>query len=432
MNFRLKSFLKNGVVRNAGWLIGEQIFQMVLSFVIGVISARYLGPANYGSLNYTASFIAFFNSVCTLGMDGVVVKKMIDKPDKEGEYLGGCLILRLCSSFLSMISVVVLVWALNPNDPIKIVLAGIQSIRMLFEAVYVLNTWFQRHLKAKYISLSKMIAAIVVAAYKIVLLATLKSVVWFAFASVLSYIVNALLLYCFYRKESPQKLKPAIAHGWDVLGESYHFILSGIMTSIYGQMDKIMIGKMLGDSEVAYYTLSLTIASMWIFVPTAIVNSLRPSILEAKRVGNEKEYTQRLLKLYSIIIWTCLVVAVFGVLLIKPAIYILYGEAYLPAVNSFRIVIWSELFSMIGVARGVWIVSENKNKYVKYYLAIGSVFNLVMNFVLIPMIGTLGAAIATLITQIITSMIAPLFFKETRMHTALVLKAFVFSWRKKE
>jgi len=429
---RLTNLLRNRTVKNAGWLIGEQIFQMVLTFVIGVISARYLGPANYGSLNYTASFIAFFNSICTLGMDGVVIKKMIDKPDKEGEYLGGCLMLRLFSSMLSMVSVVMLVWALNPNDPIKILLAGIQSVRMLFEAMYVLNTWFQRYLKAKYVSLAKMIAAILVAVYKIILLATLKSVVWFAFSSVLSYMINALVVYAFYRRESTQKLKPAFSKGWEVLGESYHFILSGIMTSIYGQMDKIMVGKMLGDSEVAYYTLALTIASMWVFVPTAIINSFRPSILEAKQAGNEKEYTHRLLKMYSIIIWTCLSVAVIGVFLIRPAIYILYGEAYLPAVDSFRIVIWCEIFSMIGVARGVWIVSENKNKYVKYYLAIGAVFNLVMNMVLIPVIGTLGAAVATLLTQIITSMIAPLFFKETRIHTSLVLKAVVFYWRKKE
>jgi len=303
---------------------------------------------------------------------------------------------------------------------------------MLFEAMYVLNTWFQRYLKAKYVSLAKMIAAILVAVYKIILLATLKSVVWFAFSSVLSYMINALVVYAFYRRESTQKLKPAFSKGWEVLGESYHFILSGIMTSIYGQMDKIMVGKMLGDSEVAYYTLALTIASMWVFVPTAIINSFRPSILEAKQAGNEKEYTHRLLKMYSIIIWTCLSVAVIGVFLIRPAIYILYGEAYLPAVDSFRIVIWCEIFSMIGVARGVWIVSENKNKYVKYYLAIGAVFNLVMNMVLIPVIGTLGAAVATLLTQIITSMIAPLFFKETRIHTSLVLKAVVFYWRKKE
>lgn len=71
---------------------------------------------------------------------------------------------------------------------------------------------------------------------------------------------------------------------------------------------------------------------------------------------------------------------------------------------------------------------EGKNKYVKYYLGIGAVVNLVFNTLLIPVYGIEGAAVATLVTQITTSMIAPLFFKETRIHTKYVLEAFALTW----
>ena len=66
----------------------------------------------------------------------------------------------------------------------------------------------------------------------------------------------------------------------------------------------------------------------------------------------------------------------------------------------------------------------------KYYLAIGVGVNLVLNFFLIPAWGIEGAALATLVTQITTSLIAPMFFKQTRVHTKIVLEAFCFSWRK--
>lgn len=88
---------------------------------------------------------------------------------------------------------------------------------------------------------------------------------------------------------------------------------------------------------------------------------------------------------------------------------ILYGEAYLGAVETLRIAIWFETFAMIGTARGIWILCENKNKYVKYYLGIGAVVNLILNSVLIPKFGINGAAFAALVTQITTSLIAPLF-----------------------
>ena len=100
-------------------------------------------------------------------------------------------------------------------------------------------------------------------------------------------------------------------------------------------------------------------------------------------------------------------------------------------IKVLKIAIWCEVFSVIGTARGIWILAEEKNKFVKYYLAIGVVVNLVLNMVMIPFCGIEGAALATLLTQITTSMIAPLFFKSTRIHTKLVCEALCFSWLRK-
>ena len=98
------------------------------------------------------------------------------------------------------------------------------------------------------------------------------------------------------------------------------------------------------------------------------------------------------------------------------------------AVSTLQIAIWVETFSMIGTARGIWILCEDKNKYIKYYLAIGVVVNLALNMLLIPVWGIEGAAFATLITQITTSIISPMFFPETRIHTKIVFEAFYFKW----
>ena len=109
-------------------------------------------------------------------------------------------------------------------------------------------------------------------------------------------------------------------------------------------------------------------------------------------------------------------------------IRILYGEAYIGSIGVLRTAIWFETFSVIGTARGIWILAENMNKYVKYYLMIGAGVNLILNLVMIPVMGITGAAIATLITQITTSIIAPLFFRETRVHSKIVFEAFTLKW----
>ena len=423
--------IKNKEIKNAGWIIGERIVQMLLSFVVGILSARYLGPENYGSLNYTASFITFFSSIAMLGMEGVIIKKMIEHPEQEGSFLGGSIVLRLISSIFSSIAVVLVVVLLNPGDNEKLFLVLIQSVQLLFTAFHIFDSWFQRYLKSKYISIAKILATIIVMGYKLYLLYAKKSIFWFAFSNSLSYIIIAIVLFVFYKKSKGPELKWNIKSGMCVLTDSYHYIFSGLMVAIYGQMDKIMLGKMLSDTAVGLYTTGIAICSMWIFVPTAIINSFRPTILTLRQSGQIELYNKRLRQLYSVIIWLCIGVSTIICLLAPFIVSVLYGEAYVGAVNVLKIAIWCETFAMIGTARGIWVLAEEKNKYVKYYLVIGVGVNLVLNAVMIPFLGIEGAAIATLITQITTSMIAPLFFKATRAHTKIVIEAFCLSWLRK-
>lgn len=428
MNNVVNSLMVNKEIKNAGWIIGEQIFQMAISLIVGVLTARYLGPSNYGALNYTASFVTFALSVATLGMEGVVIKKMIVRPDDEGVYLGSCMLFRLLSSVLSSIAIFIIVAALNPEDHLKWMLVFLQSFQLIFRSIQILDSWFQRHLKSRYVSIGKMVACLIVSGYKVFLLVTQKSIIWFAFSNSLTDIVIAIMLYIFYRSEHGQKLKIDKAKGIEVLSESYHFILSGLMSATYSQMDRIMIGSMMSDYDVGLYTTATAICGMWLFVPNAIINSFRPKILELKKEGNEERYERRLEQLYSFIIWLCIFVSIAVCVLGNFVIRILYGEEYIGAGPTLRIAIWYETFAMIGTARGIWILCEDKNKYVKYYLGIGAAVNLVLNYVMIPIWGINGAAVATLITQIVTSLIAPMMFKETRHHTLIVLRAFVGSW----
>ena len=428
MNSIFKKIFKSKNIKNSIWIIGEQVFQMIISLVVGILSARYLGPTNYGSLNYTASFVSLFLSFASLGMEGVIIKRFVDEPNKEGEYIGSCIVFRIISSCLCILSITFIIYFLNPSEPIKIFLAILQSIQLVFRSFYILDYWFQRHLKSRYVSIGKMVACLCVSAYKIFLLIAQKNILWFAFSNSLSEIIIAFFLYFFYKRQNSQKLSYKTSTGLSVLKDSFHFIISDLMVAIYSQMDKIMIGKMMLDTDVGYYTTAIGICAMWAFIPNAIIFSFRPMIMEIKKSGNELLYKKRLTQLYSGIIWICIFISCLICIFAEPIIGILYGKEYYGAVAPLRIAIWFETFAMIGNARSIWIICERKNKYVKYYLAIGAFVNLILNFFMIKKMGIEGAALATLITQITTSIIAPLFFKETRIHSKIVFDAFFCKW----
>ena len=79
---------KNKIIKNASWIIVCRIAQSIINLVIGMISARYLGPSNYGIINYAGSIVAFMVPVVQLGFRNTFVQEVIAEPDKEGEIIG--------------------------------------------------------------------------------------------------------------------------------------------------------------------------------------------------------------------------------------------------------------------------------------------------------------------------------------------------------
>ena len=425
---RNMKIFKNKQVKNCVWLVFEQVFNMIISLIVSMLTSRYLGPKNFGTLKYVAALITFVTSIASLGMDSVIIKKLIENPKEENLYLGSCIGFRFISSIISSIFVFIFVYFFDGKDSIKLILVLIQTWQLILHSFQILEIWFQRYSISKYICIAKIIACLIVSIYKIYLLVNSKSIIWFAFSNVILEMTISLISYIFYRVKSKQRLKFSFSKGMEVLKESYHFIISGLMVAIYTQMDSIMISKFLSDYEVGLYNSAISICGMWLFIPMAILNSFKPKIIEYKK-ENEELYIRRLEQLYSCVIWISIIFSIFVTCFSKIIILILYGKKFIKANATLKIAVWFEVFSIIGCARSIWILCENKNKYVKYYLFIGAIINIVLNYFLIQNYGINGAAIATLITQFVTSIIAPLCFKATRPFTKIVLNSIFFYWK---
>ena len=419
-----EKFTAKKIINNSVWMIGQQLYYMLLQLIIGSLSARYLGPSNYGLLNYGSSIIAFFSIVCRLGLDNVIINEMIKKPEKRGSYLGSALLMRLITSVASLFCIMAIVKILEPNNLVLQVVTLLQSFAVVLQTYEVFTYWFQLNLKMKYVSIAVMIAQTVVGIWRIFLLAQNASIYYFSLSASIQYFVcGVVVLYFFLKEKNGLKLSCNRHDAKDLLGKSYHFIVTGIAVTFYSQIDKIMIGKFINSEAVGLYSAAAVIATMWEFVPNALINSARPIIIEAKTEDNDK-YIARFQQLLLIISILSIVFSVGVMILGKVAILILYGETYLKAVVPLSILIWSTGFAMIGTARGIWIVAEGYNKYSKYYILMGAVVNFVLNIFFIRIWGILGASITTLISQIVVAFISPLFFKNTREFVTIYFNCF--------
>ena len=204
---KIKNFFKNKEVKNASWIISCRIFQMMMSLVVGILSARYLGPSNYGLINYGGAYVSFFTALCTLGLNYIIVRDFIDNPNEQGEAIGSSLIMRIVSSILSSIMIIGIVFVIDKNEPLTIIVVALCSIGPIFHAFEIFNYWFQSQYKSKITSIATLSAYIITSIYKIILLIFEKSVVWFALATSIDYILVAVFIYIAYKKNNGPKLK---------------------------------------------------------------------------------------------------------------------------------------------------------------------------------------------------------------------------------
>lgn len=412
----------NKIVNNSLWIIAERIMQMAVSVIINAVAARYFGTSSWGTINYCASFISIFTAFSTLGLEYVVIKEMIENPEEEGRIIGTSMVMRVISSISSIFCIQILVGVLKAGNTLFLWIAFLQSLQLIFKASELIDFWFQSKLQSKHVSIAKGITYVVVALWKIYILFTKKGEAWFAFSATLDALVTAVLLLYMYTRADGQKFLFSRTWVKRLLSQSKHFIIASMITVVYSEMDKIMLGNLMNESEVGIYTVAYGVAFMWVFIPNAIMNSYRPAIVEGYRT--KTNYLERLKTLYSILIWIGIAaglgIMVFG----KLIIWILYGAEYMRAVPSLNLLIWSTLFSHLSVARSTWLVCEDLHRFSKVFPIWGVVINLALNAVLIPKIGATGASVATLVTQFVITMIAPLFYKETRISVKHMVDAF--------
>lgn len=414
--------LKNREIRNAGWIISGRVLNKLLAFIVGIMTANYLGPSNYGLINYATAYTTFFASLCSLGINSVIIKDYVEHPDEQGKAIGTSLLMRAVSSMLSVIMIVGIVSIVDRGEKSTMIVVMLCSLGLVFQIFDTLNSWFQFRLESKYPATAAIISYAIVSALKIVLLIQKRNVYWFAAAASIEYLITAIFLIGVYIRKNGPALSISVRKGFDLLRSSNSFIIAGLMVSVYASVDKLMLRHMMDDSAVGNYAIAISLSTTWAFVLSAIIDSLSPGIMKLYR-ENREQYERKNRQLYAIVFYVSCAVSLVICVFAAPVIHILYKHAYDGAIVPLRIVVWYTAFSYLGVARNTWMVCENKQKYLMGLYAVAAGLNVIMNAIMIPVWGGAGAAMASLLTQISTTMIIPLFIKDLRPNTRLLVDA---------
>ena len=419
---KFQRLMRSKVASNSLILMISRVIQMILSLVVSVISAKFLGPANFGIVSYAGSIITFLTPIAGLGINSILAYECIQKPEEEGTIMGTALLLQLFSGFLCIFAAAAFALVFERNDPLVVTVIVLYSLELLFKGVGALEYWFQVHYCAKYVAVSTLVAYISVSAYKIILLAMQARVELFALSMCVDYLVLGMCYFSCYMKAGGPKFRISSARAKQLVQVGKSFILSGLMAAAYTQMDRIMLKAMLGEATVGYYTVAMSLISLLGFVFASIISASNPIILEHQKV-DEGKYEHALVGRFSLIFYSSVVLAIGFTICSSFIVDLLYGEAYRQSASIVCVLTWTPLFTYWGVAKGVWFVSQRKQKYIKWLSLIGAITNVILNYVLIHQFGVIGAALATLVSEMAVNFLAGFFFSQIRKCSMMMLQA---------
>ena len=419
--------------KNTSWLFGEKILRMVVGLFVGVWVARYLGPEQFGLFSYAQSFVGLFTAFATLGLDGIVVRELVHDESRRDELIGTAFWLKLMGA-IGVLLILAIAVNFTSNDSYTNTLVFIIASATIFQSFNVVDMYFQAKVMGKYIVYANVFSLLLSSIVKIALILNEASLEAFAWTIVFDSVVLAMGYVYFYIRARHSVLDTESIPQWkfhkstavSLLKDSWPLILSGMVIAIYMKIDQIMIMEMMDAEAVGQYAAAVRISEAWYFIPMVIASSLFPAIINTKK-HSEALYYARLQKLYDLMVWMAIAIALPMTFLSDWVINLLYGEQYNQASSVLMIHIWSGVFVALGVVAGKWILAENLQRYTNYFLTIGLLVNLILNYFLIQSHGILGAAIATLIAQIVASYIATLLFKPTRVRFYMLSKALTFS-----
>lgn len=403
------------IITNMGWLFGDRLLRMGGGLFVGVWLARYLGTEQFGTLNYAAAFVALFTPIATLGLDALVIRDILDEGLNRKELLGTTFCLKLIGGLACLVVSVLGICLFRADSQLTIEVVAIMAAATIFQSFDTIDFWFQSQVRSKHTVVVKNAAFVFVSMLKIVLITTQASLISFVWLGLLEVVLGAIGLLSIYQSQGLSMF----AWGWNsniainLLKESWPLILSGLSIMIYVQIDRIMLGQMLGNRAVGIYSAATRISEVWYFIPTAIVSSVAPSIYEAKKISEELYY-QRIKKLMKSMLMFSIILSLFISLFSKYLVIQLFGVNYLEAVDILSIHIWASVFVFLGVAASPWFIAEQLTVYSFYTTAVGAMMNIAINLVLIPNYGGVGAALATVISYASASVLLNAIHTNTR------------------
>ena len=424
LGFEQQAFEK--YFKNTGWLLIARVGSMVVKFVINsVLLSRYLSTAEFGILNYPMAIVTFTMAIAALGLDGFITRELISHPEKKDALLGTAFWLRLITGLATIPLVYVVYLLLTLAKPLETPFSYVLIVAFtsVVQSANIIDSFFQSKVQGKNIMYVQVSGNIISALVKLLFIILKLPLIWFVYSLLLDAVILALGYIILYKKNgnhlSAWKFDRRITAY--LLKNSWPLAFSAILVTIYMKIDQVMIPMYVKASQLGIYMTAASLSENWYFIPVAIVTSVFPAIMHARKTDMERYY-KRLQNMYDLMIVLSVSIALVMSLGSNLIYHLLYKRPYWPGAPVLAVHVWAGVFVFLGSASGQYLIAEGYFKLSMLRTGVGAIVNIILNLFFIPQYGIIGAAYATLVAYAVATFFI-LLIPKTRGQGMMMLRS---------
>lgn len=388
------------IFANMSWLMASQVLTSILAFVWTILTARYLGPSDYGIFGTAVSFSTIFGVFASFGIFTYLVRAISTDFENEDKYLNNTLSLKI---FLAIfyLAIIFLASFLLGWDRYVIGICLLFAFEFLIKTFHdVFFSSFQAHEKIKYQAITNIILSVLTFVFICLVVLTDFGLIGIAFAYILA---NAIaLLYAVYsiRKHI---IKPKLVFDFGfykvLIKAGIPFALTGLFYTIYYSIDIVMITQFASTYATGLYNSAyklISVLALFYSIYSAVIFPVMSKLFAGEKDLLHFSFIKSIKYLSLVTIPIAVFTSFYG-----NQIIAIYGSEFVGAGDVLKILIWTVCFLFINGACSLILNASHKEYSVTKIYSVAAIFNVVLNLILIPKYSVYGASFATVLSEVL-------------------------------
>jgi O-antigen/teichoic acid export membrane protein len=379
----------------------SEITSKTLQLGVFVFLARYLGAENFGIFSFGIAFALLIVIIADFGLSTFLIREISRSKRLASKYLTNALFVKIFLTLATLIAAHLFLSLMGYSTGTRAVAFIMLAFALLQSYTDLFYSIFRAFEKMHYDAFVKVLRMLILASAVFYVirgnLGIVSASLVFPATELVVLLITASLVYTRFIKPS---FEFDFAFSKGILRKSSLFCLSIVFSGLFMYIDTIMLSKLSSTTEVGIYAAASNIMLALIFIPMMYGNAIYPVISRffIKSKGSLKFAYEKSFK-YMLILGLPISAGIY--VLSEKIILFLYGREYIESAIVISILAWYMFLRFMNVISGFTLSSINRQGSRVFSQGMAALANVILNFIFIPLYGALGAALATLITEII-------------------------------